>query len=527
MSAGAGHLLGRYALFDAIASGGMATIYLGRQVGAVGFSRVVAVKRLHPHHAREADFVAMFLDEARLAARVRHPNVVETLDVVHEGAETFIVMEYVDGEPLSALFAAARERGQRIPIEIGAAIVCGLCHGLHAAHEARGGDGTPLGIVHRDVSPQNVLVGSDGVPRVVDFGVALANVRLQTTRAGQVKGKPAYMAPEQLARDEVTRATDLYAAGVILWEACAGRRAYDVASEGALYARVIAGAIPRLEEVAPWVPPALAAVVHRSIAKEPAARFATAQEMALAIEGAVRVAGAAALSGFLEDLAGPDLAARREAVRTIESATHAAAARTAPPAPPPPPDSIPAAPTSQPARPSARQTPSPGRVTPRPPLSDRGTHTVTSPGGIPGPPAVQRRWLALGGIIATAVLLAGALGAAATYLVVRAELRAASSGPAPSSPDATTAAGTAGPAIAGSGSPAPPSDATTEAPPSSSPPATSEAPPAEPPPPHRARALTDARSSGATPTPKAPCDPPYYVDGDGIRRVKRDCLAPK
>jgi serine/threonine-protein kinase len=173
----------------------MATVHFGRLLGVVGFSKTVAIKRLHPHLARDPEFVSMFLDEARLAARVRHPNVVSTLDVVALEGELFLVMEYIQGESLRQLGRSASEASTRIPPPIAATILVGVLHGLHAAHDAVNERGEPLGIVHRDVSPQNILVGIDGVPRVFDFGVAKAAGRLQSTHEGQLKGKLAYMSP--------------------------------------------------------------------------------------------------------------------------------------------------------------------------------------------------------------------------------------------------------------------------------------------------------------------------------------------
>src|SRR6516225_8996456 len=175
-------VVGRYALYVAIAAGGMATVHLGRLIGEVGFSRTVAIKRLHPQYAADPEFVSMFLDEARLAARIRHPNVVPTLDVVATKGELFLVMDYVPGESLARLSRVCREQRRPIPHRITSAVMAGALHGLHAAHEAKSERGAPLGIVHRDVSPQNVLVGADGVPRVLDFGVAKAAGRMQETR---------------------------------------------------------------------------------------------------------------------------------------------------------------------------------------------------------------------------------------------------------------------------------------------------------------------------------------------------------
>src|SRR5579883_1543681 len=171
--------VGRYELHDEIASGGMATVYLARLRGeATPFSRVVAVKMLHAQYAKEEAFRAMFLDEARLVSRIRHPSVVATLDVLQDEAELFLVMDYVHGESLARLLRMAKDLGAPMPLPVACAIFVGALEGLHAAHEATAEDGTQLEIVHRDVSPQNVLVGADGVARVVDFGVAKAVGRL-------------------------------------------------------------------------------------------------------------------------------------------------------------------------------------------------------------------------------------------------------------------------------------------------------------------------------------------------------------
>src|SRR5215472_13646045 len=212
-------IVGRYALFGEIASGGMATVHFGRLLGPAGFARTVAIKRLHAHFAKDPEFVAMFLDEARLAARVVHPNVVPTLDVVALDGELFLVMEYVQGEALSRLWRALRERDERIPHRVVASCLTGVLHGLHAAHVATSERGEPLGIAHRDVSPQNVLVGMDGISRVLDFGISKASGRIQITREGRVKGKTGYMSPEQLSGGAVDRRTDIYSASVVLWEA--------------------------------------------------------------------------------------------------------------------------------------------------------------------------------------------------------------------------------------------------------------------------------------------------------------------
>ena len=223
--------VGRYTLYGEIASGGMATVHFGRMAGAVGFSRPVAVKRLHPQFAKDPAARAMFVDEARLVSRIRHVNVVPTLDVVATDGQLYLVMEYVQGESLARLMRAAWERYDQVPVPIALAILSHVLHGLHAAHEATSESGEPLEVVHRDVSPQNILVGTDGIARVLDFGIARAAQRIESTEESVLKGKIAYMAPEQFGDGEVTRRADLYSAGVVLWEMLAGQRLFDKSDE--------------------------------------------------------------------------------------------------------------------------------------------------------------------------------------------------------------------------------------------------------------------------------------------------------
>jgi serine/threonine-protein kinase len=277
-------IVGRYALFGEIASGGMATVHFGRLLGPAGFTRVVAIKRLHPQLAKEAEFVSMFIDEVRLAARVQHPNVVATLDVAEEAGELFLVMEYVHGESLAQLIRLSRARGLQVPPAIASSIVCGLLHGLHAAHEATSEAGEPLGIIHRDVSPQNVLVGSDGVTRVLDFGIARAARRLQTTREGQLKGKAAYLAPERIHGREADRRSDVYGAAVVLWETLTGVRLFDGENDAVVLAQVVAGAIEPPSRLVPGIPPALEAITLRGMDRDPEKRFESARDMALALQ---------------------------------------------------------------------------------------------------------------------------------------------------------------------------------------------------------------------------------------------------
>jgi serine/threonine-protein kinase len=310
-------IIGRYVVSAEIASGGMATVHFGRVTGAAGFARLVAVKRLLPQYAKDPEFVAMFVDEARLASRIRHPNVVPTLDVVSDEGELLVVMEYVAGETLAKAMRAAGPSGPVAP-SIASAIAIGLLLGLHAAHEARGEGGIPLEMIHRDVSPQNVMIGEDGAVLVLDFGIARAVGRLQTTREGQLKGKVAYMAPEQLLGERCDRRLDVYAASVVLWETITGTRLFRAETEGATLYRVLNDDVPPPSALVPGLSPALDAVVLRGLARDPAARFATAEEMARALEAAVPPASMLQLSTWIRGLVGPSLAERARRAENVE-----------------------------------------------------------------------------------------------------------------------------------------------------------------------------------------------------------------
>jgi serine/threonine-protein kinase len=318
MTAEAPLVIGRYALYDRIAAGGMATVFIGRLVGPVGFARTVAIKRLHPQFASDPDFVTMFLDEARLAARIQHPNVVATLDVVATMGELFLVMDYVRGESVSALVRYAKRDGESIPPRIAAAIVSGALQGLHAAHVATDEGGKPLGIVHRDVSPQNVLVGADGTPRVLDFGVAKAANRLHTTRGGEIKGKISYMPPEQLEGHAVDRTADIYAMGLLLFEVVTGERMFLGVEEVSSLAKILRNEIslPSSHDasLAPWD-----AVVRKATAKDPKERYPTARAMALDVERVFGVASSVEVADFVEHLAGNAILERSKRVAEIES----------------------------------------------------------------------------------------------------------------------------------------------------------------------------------------------------------------
>ncbi len=296
----------------------MATVYLGRLNAAGGVGRIVAVKRLHAQFAKNPDFVRMFLDEARLATRIHHPNVVPTLDVVADEGELFVVMDYIRGESLSKLLRAVTASGDGIPIPIVSSIISGVLQGLDAAHEATDEQGQPLGIVHRDVSPQNILVGEDGMARILDFGVAKAASRLHETQDGQLKGKLAYMAPEQID-GAVTKLCDLYAAGIVLWEALTGRYLFRGKTEGATIDRLVKRDIDPPSLLNEAVAAELDAVVMQALEPKPARRFASAREMAEALDSTAPAASILEVAKWVQTTAARSLHSRQEAEQTIES----------------------------------------------------------------------------------------------------------------------------------------------------------------------------------------------------------------
>jgi len=303
-----------------IAAGGMATVHLGKLLGPVGFSRVVAIKALHAQFAKDPDFLAMFLDEARLAGRVRHPNVVSIFDVVVRDGELFLVMEYVPGESLARLVRLLTDAGQRVPLPIALQVVVGALDGLHAAHEATDERGQPLGIVHRDVSPQNMLLGADGVTRILDFGVAKAVGRMQVTQGDRLKGKIAYMAPEQILRQRVDRGVDIYAASIVLWELLSGQRLFQAEDEVATLHLALEQPIPSPRQRAPELPARVEELVMRGLARQRSDRFATAHDMARALEATGLLAPTHEVGAWVRQVAHAPLEARALQLSKMEAA---------------------------------------------------------------------------------------------------------------------------------------------------------------------------------------------------------------
>ncbi len=281
-----GKKLGRYEVLVQLASGGMATVYVARAQGVAGFERLVAIKVLHPHLAHDDEFISMFLDEARLAARIRHPNVVPTLDISDsQGDGYFLVMEYIEGDHLGAVLREAARGAARIAPPVVMRMVIDALEGLGAAHSLTDQSGQALSLVHRDISPHNIMLGTDGVARITDFGVAKAEIRLSSTRDGQFKGKLAYMAPEQASNGTADQRSDLFSMGIVLWESLTGRRLFRADNNGELLNRLLNSPIPALSEYVPELS-ALDDVLKKALAREPSERFQTAGEFVEAIEAA-------------------------------------------------------------------------------------------------------------------------------------------------------------------------------------------------------------------------------------------------
>ncbi len=280
----AGRQLGRYEILTQLASGGMASVYIARAQGVAGFERLVAIKVLHPHLAYEQEFISMFLDEARLAARIRHMNVVPTLDVSDSpGDGYFLVMEYIEGDHLGALLGRAAKNGDRLPRPFVCRVLLDTLQGLAAAHHLTDEHGKPLKLVHRDVSPHNILVGTDGIARLTDFGVAKADVRMASTRAGQFKGKLSYMAPEQASSSETDQRSDLFSLGIILWESLTGRRLFKGESNAATLNKLLNDTIVRPSELWPELEP-FDDVVMKALSRNPSDRFQTADAFGEALD---------------------------------------------------------------------------------------------------------------------------------------------------------------------------------------------------------------------------------------------------
>ncbi|WP_224247840.1 serine/threonine protein kinase [Hyalangium gracile] len=329
--------LGKYRLLKLLATGGMGEVFLARQEGPAGFAKTVVVKRMLTHLGRDPKFVEMFLNEARLAAQLSHPNVVQIFELGEHNGAYFIAMEFIHGMNLRAIKRRTEERRMEVPVGFAAWICAQALKGLHYAHTLTDELGAPQHIVHRDVSPDNVLVGFNGIVKMVDFGIAKASTSISTTGAGTVKGKYAYMAPEQLSGHPADPRTDVYAMGVVLYELLAGERPFTGTSEAALVKAILQDAPRPLREVRPNTPPELEEICRRALAKNPQERFPTAESMSTALEIFVLGLGGVAQEEVKTLLQG--LFSEEADMATVVSLRHRAGNPFGLPTPPPGPPS--------------------------------------------------------------------------------------------------------------------------------------------------------------------------------------------
>lgn len=283
--------IGRYEIVGLLATGGMAEIFLGKLIGPSGFERPVVVKRVLPHLSRVPSFVDMFVDEARIVAGIHHPNVVQVHELAHEDEALFLVMEYLEGESVGTLTRRLASRGETLDFALAAFVVAEACAGLHAAHELKDEEGYPRDLVHRDVSPQNVFVTYAGQCKVLDFGIAKAANRSTRTEAGQVKGKFAYMSPEQCMGKPLDRRSDVFALGVLLWELTTGRRLFKRGSEMLTFKAICEQKTPLPSETTEGYPPELERVCMKALSRRREDRYQTALEMRRDLLGVARALG--------------------------------------------------------------------------------------------------------------------------------------------------------------------------------------------------------------------------------------------
>lgn len=310
--------VGRYAIFSPIARGGFASVHLARSFGAGGFARTVAIKRLHRQFAQDPEVAAMFLDEAHLVARIRHPNVIPTLDLIAADDELMIVMEYVEGVTLRYLLRHARERKRSVPLGVVLRTLVGALRGLHAAHEARNERGEHLSIIHRDVTPDNILIGTDGLVRLLDFGVAKALGQYHDTQQGEMRGKLAYMTPEQVNDDELTRRSDIFSASIVLWEAMTNERLFAAKSVTATAHRVLTREIP-LPSTITGTPKKLDGIVLQGLERDPGKRWPTAERFASALEAVGTLATEQILAQYVRKAGAERIRERAGNVQRMEA----------------------------------------------------------------------------------------------------------------------------------------------------------------------------------------------------------------
>lgn len=463
-----GGALGRYQLLAKLASGGMGVVHVARSRGEHGFSRIVALKQLHEHLAEDAEVVARFLAEARIASQIVHPHVVSVLDVGSTEGRAFLVLDYVHGDSLAELLRAANELGEKPPLPVVAAILVDALEGLHAAHETTDPNGAPLGLVHRDVSPHNILVSTRGAAYVTDFGVAKVKDALRQTRSGSIVGKAGYMAPEQLGvGPRVTRATDIYGAGIVLWEAL----------EQQIEAAVQRKTVPPPSSRRADVPRALDDLVLAMVALDPSARPRTALDAARTLATVVPKASAREVGEWVLDLAGPKLDRLDAAIREtpLVPAAHASGVREAEL----PPDLAP---------------------------------TIAQPMSFPDVQGTATRWRRRAQLSMTAAVSAVLLAVVASGTALWAASRRPAASAAPPASVEASGSAAAPDAPLPSAEPAAPVAEAVDA----------SAPLAAASRPKPTTRTVVAKPQGRAST-SAACTPPYVVEG-GIKRYKRECF---
>lgn len=309
--------LGRYELLHRIAAGGMAEVYAARSIGAGGFQKLVAIKRMLPTLVDDERFVQMFMDEAKLASAIISPYAVQTLDLgTAVDGSLFIVMDLVRGASLGTLLKAAAKRREPLSVKVAGEILRQAALGLHDAHEARSSDGEPLELIHRDISPQNILVGIDGRVRITDFGVAKALHRATKTATGEIKGKMSYCSPEQVRGEELDRRSDIFSLGVVAWEALTHRRLFRRDNPAAILQAVLSDEIKSPQLVRSGVPAHVGGLVMTALKRNPDERYSTALEFADAIGAALGGSSSAQVASVVTELAGDQIADLDHAIRT-------------------------------------------------------------------------------------------------------------------------------------------------------------------------------------------------------------------
>ncbi len=322
-----GTVVGPYTLLSHIATGGMGQVWAAHMAGIGGFTRVCALKVIRAGLSEDPNYVAMFLDEANVAAAVHHPNVCEVLELGEEEGILFLAMEWVRGESLHALLAAIPDG--RLEPKVAARIVSDTCAGLHAIHEATDEEGTPLRAIHRDVSPQNIMLTADGHVKVTDLGISKSAKQLhRTTQRGKIKGKIAYVAPEQILGDACDRRADVFAAGCVLYEATVGRKPFEGDTDVDTLRDIARGIYERPQDVLQDYPPGLGAIVDKALALDPANRFDSARQLQLALEAWLSEHGQVtplAVSSVVDQWLGHRIQSRSEMIRLASSSMRAAA----------------------------------------------------------------------------------------------------------------------------------------------------------------------------------------------------------